>query len=60
MGGRNPFAFRAKRLRFFFPFGCCVACGILAPQPGIELMLLALEEWSLKHGTAREIPGCDY
>jgi len=31
-----------------------VACGILAPQPGITPVLLALRVWSLDHWTARK------
>ena len=32
-----------------------MACGILAPQPGIEPAFPALEAWSLNHWTAREV-----
>ena len=34
-------------------------CGILAPQPGIELASPVLETWkhSLNHWTSREVPG---
>ena len=32
------------------------ACGVLVPQPGIDLQPLALEAWSPNHCTAREIP----
>ena len=32
-----------------------VACGILIPQPGIELVLSAVEAWSLNHWTTREV-----
>ena len=35
----------------------CTACGILAPQPGIEPTPLALEMQSLNHWTTREAPG---
>ena len=31
-------------------------CGILAPQPGIELVPPALAARSLNHWTAREVP----
>ena len=31
------------------------ACGILAPQLGIEPVPLALEAWSLNHWTTREV-----
>ena len=43
-----------------FPFfGLCrVACGILVPQPGIEPMYPALDEWGLNHWTTREVPTC--
>ena len=43
-----------------FPFFglCCVACGILVPQPGIEPMYPALDEWGLNHWTTREVPTC--
>ena len=42
---------------FFFFFGlCCVARGILVPQPGIEPAPLAVEVWSLNHWTTREAP----
>ena len=33
-----------------------MACEILVPQPGIELVSPALEAWSLNHWTTREIP----
>ena len=36
---------------------CPMACEILAPQPGIESLLPAMEEWSLNHWTAREVCG---
>ena len=32
-----------------------VACGILIPQPGIELVLSAVEAWRLNHWTTREV-----
>ena len=41
---------------FFFSIGCA-ACGILAPQPGIEPTPAALEAQSLHHWTTREVPG---
>ena len=34
----------------------CVACGILAPRPGIEPMPPALGAQSLNHWTTREVP----
>ena len=33
-----------------------MACGILVPQPGIELAPPALEGQSLNHGIFREVP----
>ena len=36
-------------------FGC-EACEILAPQPGVETALPALEAQSLNHWTVREVP----
>ena len=36
---------------------CSAACGILAPQPGIEPTPAALEAQSLHHWTTREVPG---
>ena len=33
-----------------------MACGILAPRPGIEPMPPAVEAWSLNHWTNREAP----
>ena len=35
---------------------CHTACKILAPQPGIEPVLPAVEAWSPNHWKAREIP----
>ena len=35
---------------------CCVACGILVPQPGIEPGPLAVKAWTLSHWTARVFP----
>ena len=32
------------------------ACGILVPQPGIELMASTVEAWSHKDWAAREVP----
>ena len=34
----------------------CEACGILVPQPGIELVPPALEVWNLNHLTISEDP----
>ena len=42
-------------LRFFSPWPCCLACGILVLRPGIEAMLPAVEAQSLNHWTTREI-----
>ena len=36
------------------------ACGILAPQPGIELTPLALGVWSHNHWTPIEVPLIDF
>ena len=42
---------------FFFSFWpCCVACGILVPQPGIEPRAPAVKVLSTNHWTAREFP----
>ena len=35
---------------------CSAACGILAPQPGMEPMAPAVELWSLHHWTSSEVP----
>ena len=42
---------------FIYLFGRA-ACGILVPQPGMEPSPPAVEEQSLNHWTAREVPGC--
>ena len=39
----------------FYLFGG-LACRILVPQPGIELVHPALEAWSLNHWTATDFP----
>ena len=52
------FFFSFSVVLFFWP--CHVACGILVPQPGIELMSPAVEAWSPNHWTAREFPGKPY
>ena len=39
-------------LIFWLP---CMACGILVPQPGMELSAPALEAQSLNHWTAGEV-----
>ena len=44
----------------FFFFFDRVACGILAPRPGIERVPPAMEGQSLNHWTAREIPGFSF
>ena len=44
-------------LFFFFFWSRCTACGILVPQPGIELMPPAMEAWSPNHWTTKEFPG---
>ena len=44
-------------LFFFFSFWpCCMACGILVPQTGIEYIPSAMKTWSLSHCTTREFP----
>ena len=44
--------------KVFFFFGpSCATCGILVPRPGMEPLPPALGAQSLKHWTAREIPG---
>ena len=57
--GRVSFmAFLTAVLLFW---GCCVACGILVPQPGIQPVPPAVEAWSPNHCTAREVPyGCSF
>ena len=44
-----------SNLSTFFFFGY-MACGILVPQPGNELVTLAMEAWSLNHWTTRKAP----
>ena len=44
----------------FFSTMLCVACGVLAPQPGVEPMPPALEVQSPNHWTTREVPGLDF
>ena len=47
-----------QRITFFFSFWpCCMACGILVPQPGIECRPLAMRAWNPNHWTAREFLG---
>ena len=41
----------------FFFWLCCMACGILVPQPGIEPMPPAVEDQGLSHWLARKDPG---
>ena len=33
-----------------------MACRILIPQPGVDLVPPAVEAWSLNHWTSREVP----
>ena len=54
INGRNINALVSSSEHFFF--FCCVACGILVPRPGIELVPPALEAWGLNHWTTREVP----
>ena len=53
-GGSPTLSVRTFLFLFFWLHH--VACGILVPQPGIEPMPPALEEWSLNHWTAQEVP----
>ena len=41
---------------FFFFLPCGTVCGILVPRPGIKPVSPALEAWSLKHWTTRDVP----
>ena len=51
----SPPSWTPSHYYFFFTFWpCCVACGILVPQPGIEPTSLALGAWSLSRRTTRE------
>ena len=44
---------------FFFFWLCCMACGILVPQPGIKPRPTAVKALSLNHWTAKEfLPLC--
>ena len=40
---------------FFYFWSCCIACGLIVPQPGIKLVP-AVEVWNSNHWTAREVP----
>ena len=43
----------------FFFWLCCMACGILVPQPGIKPRPMAVKALSPNHWTAREfLPLC--
>ena len=47
----------SKEVGFFF-FFLVTACGILAPQPGMDLVPCAVEAQSPKaHWTTRKLPG---
>ena len=47
-----------QRITFFVSFWpCCMACGILVPQPGIQCRPLAMRAWNPNHWTAREFLG---
>ena len=50
------FEFYLKKKIYLDLFFGHMARGILAPWPGIELMTPAIEAWSLKYWTAREVP----
>ena len=49
-----PWCFLLSVILFIFR-PCHVACEILAPRPGIELMPPALGTWRLSHWPAKEI-----
>ena len=40
---------------FFFFRPHCEVCGVLVPQPGIELRLLTVETWNLNHWNTKEV-----
>ena len=44
----------------FFPTMLYAACGVLAPQPGIEPVPPALEVQSPNHWTSREVPRLEF
>lgn len=46
----------SKLLFCFFFWPCYMACNILVPQPGIELVPPAVELQNTNHWTAREVP----
>ena len=52
---KGPFIYLFIYLIFLI-WLCCTACGILVPQPGIQPTSPALELWTLKHWTTREVP----
>ena len=52
---RTPEKLALNHFFRIFLFGHMTS-GILAPQPGIEPMSPALEEWNLNHWTTRELP----
>ena len=52
----NNIIFKGSSFFFFF-WPCCMACGILVPQPGIEHRPLAVRAWNPNHWTAREFLG---
>ena len=55
--GRHRVLLGLTGVSFFSPFGpWCLACGVLVPQPEIELVPLAVEAQSLNYWTTREVP----
>ena len=57
--GRPPRESKFTMGLFFFSlifWPCCMACGVLVPQLGIEPEPPAVEAQSLNHWTTREVP----
>ena len=57
----SEFSLRPCSVVSFFVWDvlCCMACGILVPQPGIKPMTSAMKEQSPNHWTAMEFPCSD-
>ena len=47
---------RASFIYFLFFWPHHVACGVLVPQPGIEIVLPILKAESLENWTTKEVP----
>ena len=47
----------SKEVGFFFFFVWLTACGILAPQPGMDFVPCAVEAQSPNHWATRKLPG---